>query len=206
MNKLVILDAGHGINTPGKRSPLYPLHSSPRLPVLEWQLNIAIVTAMYKILTSKKIAVEFSSTNVLDQPLQDRIIKIKNLVKQNAGANIVVVSVHCNAYNTDAEFSSPNGIEFLYSTKIVQNERLARHISAGFDGTYLGNNKAYKNRGLRERSGLYLLNASPVPTVLVEAGFMTSFAELQQLLDYHYQVYIANTIIEGVLSYYDSLQ
>lgn len=203
MNKLVILDAGHGINTPGKRSPLF---GSPRVPVLEWQLNIAIVTALYKVLHLKGIAVEFSSTDIIDKSLKDRMATVNKIIKANNNSKILLVSIHCNAFGDGEQFTYPEGIEFLYSTKTIQNERLARHISACFDGVYLDAPNTYKNRGLRERNGLYLLNSSSVPTVMIEAGFMTCRMELERLLNYKFQVYLADKITEGILSYYGSLQ
>jgi len=203
MNKVVILDAGHGINTPGKRSPLYGV---PRLPVLEWQLNIAIVTALYKILPLKGVEVVFSSTDIFDKALQDRAATVKKIVKDNLDATVLLISIHCNAFGTDEKFTLPSGIEFLYCSKSVQNERLARHISAGFDGVYSDMPNQYKNRGLRERNGLFLLKHSPVPSVMIEAGFMTCLSELELLLEYKYQVYLANKITEGILSYYGSLE
>ena len=79
-----------------------------------------------------------------------------------AGAHDLDVSVHFNAYQTT---SKPMGTECLYVTQ----EELSKKVA----GAIAGAGKLI-NRGPKYRDGLYFLNKTKMPSILIEVAFVDS--------------------------------
>ena len=62
----------------------------------------------------------------------------------------------------------------------------------------LGNTK----RLAKQKGDVYILNHSPVPTALVEVGFLSNPAEAELLSKPEYQKKVAASIYLGILQYY----
>ena len=59
-----------------------------------------------------------------------------------------------------------------------------------------------KNRGVKERPDLAVLNSTKMPAVLVEVGFISNTSEKNLLVTDSYQSKIAGAIEDGILKYY----
>ena len=64
----ILLDAGHGINTPGKRSPLWPDGSQ----LLEFEFNRDIVRRVASELSRMHLHYEIITPEINDIPLLER--------------------------------------------------------------------------------------------------------------------------------------
>jgi N-acetylmuramoyl-L-alanine amidase len=88
------------------------------------------------------------------------------------------------------------GIETLYKSETGKALATPVHsalISATGD----------RDRGLKHRSDLYVLNATNMPAIMVEAGFI-SHPETEEKLDTpEYKSLLAAAIVEGIASYLD---
>ena len=47
----------------------------------------------------------------------------------------------------------------------------------------------------------YLLKKTEIPTVIVECGFLSNYAEAQKLITDEYQQKVAEAVAEGILQY-----
>lgn len=201
--QIVILDAGHGINTPGKRTPKFKYGTNDILTyILEYEINIAYVLELQKILSVYSIETALTSNELTDKSLANRMKSVRQIVNDNKSAEAIFVSIHANAFGNGVVFTNPNGIEFLYSPKMLDNQILANQICDKFNGRFLDDRSAYKNRGLKKRTDLYVLNNSPVASCLVEVGFMTNKQELDLLLDAEYRNTMCLNIANGILQYF----
>jgi N-acetylmuramoyl-L-alanine amidase len=177
----IMLDAGHGINTPGKRTPD---------GMREFEFNSAIAEI------AKKLLLEYENTQVIfahdptgkvDVSLADRVAKANN-EKVDA-----VVSIHANAYGDD--WNEANGIEtFISDDRMPFNElELASHIQ-----NHLICETGRRNRGVK-RGNLYMTKVSNmIPSVLVECGFMTNKEEAALLKTDSYREKCAQAIVNGL--------
>jgi N-acetylmuramoyl-L-alanine amidase len=92
MNKLfVLLDAGHGESTPGKRSPDGTIR--------EYKYNRQLVDAIYdKLNTIHGIQPIKIVPELQDIPLKTRVQRINKYVRQcGEGSHCIMISVHLNA-------------------------------------------------------------------------------------------------------------
>lgn len=94
MNKfkgVVILDAGHGMTTPGKCSPVWEDGSQ----LFEWKFNRRVVDFLRKMLEDTDIPVYFTHHMYQDTPLGERVRKANAMHKMFPQS--FLVSVHANA-------------------------------------------------------------------------------------------------------------
>lgn len=203
--RLIILDAGHGIDTSGKRTPLFRYENSEYpICVTEWELNIAVLLDLVKMFELSGVEAEFTSNILTDKSLATRIVTVADIANKNAGKDVALLSIHHNAFGNCVDFNHASGAEFLYSPKNGENHNLAKSISDKFTGRFKANPIAYKNRGVKVRKDLYLLNNSIVPACLVEVGFMTNRVELTNLLNHEYRHFMSSNICNGVIAYFKS--
>ena len=160
----VAIDAGHGSNTAGKRTP-----DGWR----EHWINVACASfcdTALKRCGINTVKVAWDDTNAKDD--EDVALSTRQkIVKANHCQ--VCVSFHANAYGNG--WNDANGVETLISNKYPADSlTLAKLVQA-----YLIQGTKQKNRGVKTQS-LAMCNCNAMGTkaaVLVEIGFMTNKAE-----------------------------
>lgn len=160
----IVLDAGHGINTPGKRSP-----ADER----EWSFNDAVLRACAAHLRTyigvSILRVDDASGRT-DVPLQTRVNRA------NAWGADIYVSIHHNA-NT-ARWGSWGGVEtFVYPTASKASVALANAVQPRIVSAM-----GLRDRGVK-RANLHVLRATNMPAILTEGGFMDSTTDIVAMRD-----------------------
>lgn len=164
----VAVDAGHGLNTAGKRTP-----DGER----EWSFNNAVVLALIaelKRYENVEVLRLDDPTGKTDVPLTERTRKAKAW-----GAN-VIISVHHNA-NT-SKWGAWGGVETLvHQSADKVSLALAESVQPAIVAAM-----CLRNRGVKRRSDLHILNAGKtygIPAILTEGGFMDSTTDIGALRD-----------------------
>ena len=91
--KLIILDNGHGQETKGKRSPVWPDGTQ----LLEWEYNRKVVDAVYGRLMAAGISCVKLVPEKTDTPLSERVRRANGIAAMNSISQVLLVSVHVNA-------------------------------------------------------------------------------------------------------------
>lgn len=100
------------------------------------------------------------------------------------------ISIHLNA----ATNKSASGVETLRYPKVgTRTKNLAKNVQ-----TELIAALGWKDRGVKERSNLYVLKHTVASAVLVECGFISNNAECEKLFNSKWQDKIAAAIVKGV--------
>ena len=180
---LVILDNGHGINTPGKRSPIW----SNNTQLFEWKFNRNIVDYIIKYLEVANISYCKLVEEDKDISLQERVNRANSVYYKTKDAYAVyLVSIHGNA----AENSNANGVEVWTSKGQTKSDRIAVHFYNQLK------NLGWKMRPtnqlkLDREEDFYILKNTICPAVLTENGFYTNEVECAKMNDYYWQKQIA---------------
>lgn len=166
----IALDAGHGMDTPGRRC----LKSIDKNETREWWLNDRICDKVEKKLASydgySLLRVD-DTTGKIDVTLEDRVRRANEF-----GANIYV-SVH---HNAGINGGKGGGIIALVYTNASQTSKEYRNIiyDALIAETGL---KGNRSTPLGEQN-LYVCRKTTMPAVLVECGFMDSTTDVPIIL------------------------
>lgn len=164
MNITVLIDNGHGINTPGKCSPIW----SDGTQLFEWQYNRIIARRVKAELEKIGVKCELIVPEEVDISLWERVKRINAY-----SGRCIVVSIHCNA----AGSIQANGWECWTTTRKNNSDKLAECFLDNFKDVFPDK----KNRGAKEKH-FTILNGSKFPIVLTENFFMTNEEECKWML------------------------
>ncbi|AOV06556.1 N-acetylmuramoyl-L-alanine amidase [Sporosarcina ureilytica] len=116
-------------------------------------------------------------------------LKLRESIAINENPD-VFISVHVNAI-PDSKWRGAQ--VFYHEGGHPDGEFLAKAIQSSFQS-----NLQNTDREALAISGVYLLKKSPVPSVLVETGFISNAEEKALLVDPKYQSKVADAILEGI--------
>lgn len=192
MKYKVAIDAGHGSNTAGKRTPDgYREH---------W-VNVKCAGYFYEAMkrcgleTLKVAWNDADATDDVDVPLTARQRQIKNAKCD------ISVSWHANAYGDGKSYNSGQGIETLIHnnpSRAGDSGSLARKVQ---DKLILGTRQ--KNRGVKTQA-LSMCNCPAMGTkasILIEIGFMTNEYEAGLIKSDAFCLECAEEAAQGVCEY-----
>lgn len=190
----IYIDDGHGVDTPGKRTPD---------GVRENLFNRPTAVKLDKLARELGFTTTLVAPELHDVPLETRVERVKrNFEKlkekypdQDPENLAVFISIHYNAQ--DEEWGgTQGGVETYYYPGSTRGEKLAALIQQELiKGT------PQRNRGIKT-ANFYVLRKTPVPAVLVEAGFMDYKPEADLMTDDNFQEEVASEILAGVCKYY----
>jgi N-acetylmuramoyl-L-alanine amidase len=179
----IMLDAGHGPDTPGKRSPN---------GFKEFSFTSAAADFVREILQSyQNVGVYFAHSKEEDVPLSVRTAKANRL------GTDCYVSIHANAAGDDQGWNQANGIEsFVYLSKPREALALAVSIQRS-----LIQATGLSDRGVKS-ADFHVLRETNMTAVLVECGFYTNKKEERLLCSASYQRLCAQAIVHGLANVY----
>ncbi|MCU6709372.1 N-acetylmuramoyl-L-alanine amidase [Paenibacillus sp. J5C_2022] len=183
-NLRIAIDAGHGLNTAGKRCP----DDSMR----EFHFNSVVARYVSEELAKYEgVTVRFmhDETGRRDVPLSERVSTANDW-----GAD-TYVSIHANAYGSS--WNDANGIETFTS---VGASATSRKLAAAVQ------KELVELTGRRDRSvkraDFYVLYRTKMPAILVESGFMSNREEAALLKSDGYRRKVAAAIVKGLADTY----
>lgn len=110
----VLIDNGHGENTPGKRSPDGRLR--------EWAYTRKIADRVIAGLRTKGIDAERIVKEMVDIPLSVRCRRA-NTIYRESGGNAILVSIHCNAAGVGSDWLPAHGWSVFISDNASTNSK-----------------------------------------------------------------------------------
>lgn len=186
---VVVVDAGHGGNDPGKVAVNGSLEKDINLAIakrLAWYLEQADVTV---IMTRDSDSGLYSPT---DSRKKTSDMQKRCQIMNESKADLAV-SIHQNSYHDEEIF----GGQVFYYADSAPGKRLAERIQKRFDYVLGAENR----RQPKANESYYLLLHAECPAVIVECGFLSNWREASLLGDEEYQDRMAYTIHMGILEY-----
>lgn len=188
-SKLVILDAGHGGNDPGKISVD---------GTQEKDLNLEIARKLKELLEQQDI--EVIMTREEDQGLYDENASNKKAQDMKRRCELInkeqpacVVSIHQNSYHEE----SIHGAQVFYYGTSKESQILAELIQEELIRFVDPEN----HRQAKANDTYYLLKKTEAPVVICECGFLSNWEENGKLKDEGYQDQLVWAIHMGVMRY-----
>lgn len=184
----IIIDPGHGGRDPGKVGTA---------GTLEKDINLQIALYLKEILESQDIKVIMTRTEDQDLSKASTNFKISDMKERVALMKEVnadlVISIHQNSYTSPEVY----GAQCFYRTNSLDGKELASTLQ----NQIIASTNQTKIRTIKNNDDYYLLKHSPIPTVIVECGFLSNPEEEKLLLTEEYQRKMAWAIHLGILQY-----
>ena len=192
----IVLDNGHGLDTPGKRSP-----------------DGTLIEAIYTRQLVKDLALElekhghtvhFLVPESEDIPLNVRVKRINAICQAEGIKNTILISIHLNAAGDGSKWLNATGWSCYTCKGETASDRLATCL-------YNAAQRILKDQVVRTdyaRDGdpdweenFYILRHSLCPAVLTENFFMDSQSDFKYLQSRTGKQKLVNTHVEGILEW-----
>ena len=191
-SRLVIIDAGHGGDDPGKIGVD---------GVQEKDLNLKMALALRDLLEQQDVEVLMTREDaggLYDERTSNK--KVQDMRRRceliNREKPACVVSIHQNSYHEE----SIHGAQVFYYKTSKESGELAKILQKELARVVEPTN----HRQAKANDTYYLLKKTEAPTVIVECGFLSNWDECAKLQNEEYQAKLVWAIQMGVLEYLNS--
>ena len=176
---ILVLDAGHGLTTPGKQT----MNGKYGI-IKEWELNNKVLLYIMEYLKDYVITIYRT-----DDPTGKTDIDLLERVKRcNTYGAVLFISIHHNA-------GGGTGIEVYWHTKGTQEDKKIAEIVA----PKLAASTGMKNRGVKQEAWTVL--TCQATAILVEGGFMDTTSDYEYMCTEKGQRAYAKAIADSVIQY-----
>ena len=192
---LILIDPGHGIDTPGKRSPDGKF--------LEYLWNRQIADLLLDRFMIMGIDASLVVTETNDISLATRVQRVNRLCSKVGVSNVILLSIHSNAAGDGSKWMSAQGWSCYTSKGETKSDVIAECLYDAFEAEF-AEKKIRKDMSDGDRDweeNFYVLTKSKCPAVLLENFFYDNREECAWLLKDETKERIADTIVKGIVQY-----
>lgn len=171
---IILIDNGHGIDTPGKRSP------DGRFREYLWTREVAAI--LLDILADDGFDVRLVVPETNDIALRTRCARVNRIVKEEGPA--VLLSIHANAAGDGSRWMNGRGFSVYTSPGRTDADRFATMIDKSMRAEFPGARfRADTSDGdVDYEARFYILTHTNCPAVLAECWFYDNIEECCWLL------------------------
>lgn len=194
----ILIDNGHGVNTPGKCSP------DKTLREYAWARDIA--QRIVAELKSRGYDAQRIVTEQTDISLTERVRRVNNICKQYGAKNCLLVSVHINAAGADGKWHDASG----WSGWVAPNASANSKALASLLYDEAAKRRLQGNRSVpTERywvGNFTIIKRTNCPAVLTENLFQDNKTEVAYLLSEDGKQHITQLHVDGIINYINRLK
>lgn len=195
---IIILDAGHGMDTEGKRSPDGSL--------LEYKYCREIRDMICDKLEWMGYTVVYTTFSEYDVSLSNRCRVVNQFCDSFGNKNCLLVSIHCNASGFGSKWMNASGWSVYLSNNASNNSKiLAECLFDAADKYQLKTRKPSPNQKYWTQN-LAMCRDTKCPAVLTENLFQDNKKDVEFLLSEKGKEIITNIHVEGIINYINKLQ
>ena len=190
----ILIDNGHGENTPGKRSPDGKFR--------EYLYAREVAVAIERRLLMQGYDVELITRETIDVPLEERARRVNEICGRVGAGNVVLVSIHCNA-SKNGEWGKARGWSAYTSKGKTKSDELATmlYVEAAKNFTGQTIRKEFSDGDPDWEEGFYILRKTKCPAVLTENFFMDNEQDLAYILSKEGYEAVVTTHVDAIKKY-----
>lgn len=191
----ILIDPGHGIDTPGKRSPdgLF----------LEYLWNRQVADLILEGLLSAGVDASLIVTETNDVSLRNRVNRVNTICNRLGASNVLLVSIHANAAGNGSAWMNAKGWSCYTSKGKTKSDQVAECLYDAFEEEFQ-DRKIRKDMSDGDRDweeNFYVLQKSNCPAVLLENFFYDNREECAWMLQEETKKRIASAAVKGIIKY-----
>ena len=188
----ILLDPGHGLNTPGKRSPDGTF--------LEAAYNREIAQLTLSQLQANGHDAQLLVPETEDIPLKERVRRVNAHCTALGKTNVILISIHVNAAGDGTQWMNATGWSIYTSKGQTASDKLADCLYESAINNFPGQKIRIDllDNDPDWEENFYILRHTHCPAVLIENFFMDNKKDLAYLLSQEGRRAIVETIIDGI--------
>jgi len=195
----VLVDNGHGVNTPGKRSPDGRFR--------EYAYNRIIAGAIVQHLKYRGYDAELLVPEDYDVSLRARVDRVNSCCRRLGKKNVILISVHVNAAGKGDKWYEATGWCCYTSRGQTESDKLANFLYSAAELHLPGHRirKDYSDGDPDWESDFAVLKKTACPACLSENGFMDCEQSLQFLESDEGKRAIVALHVTGIVNYLNAV-
>lgn len=193
----ILIDNGHGSNTPGKRSP--------NGSILEYKYTREIAQRVVDELNARGYDAERLVTEEYDVSLGERCRRVNAKCKAHGSHNVLLVSIHNNAAGAGGWMNARGWSAYTTKGRTL-SDTLADFLYKAAEANLIGQKirKDAQDGDPDWEENFYILRNTLCAAVLTENFFMDSREDLAYLLSEAGKSAIVKTHVDGIIAYIKS--
>ena len=191
----ILIDPGHGIDTPGKRSPDGLFR--------EYLWNRQVADLILEGLVSAGVDASLVVTETNDVTLRNRVNRVNTICNRVGASNVLLVSIHANAAGNGSAWMNARGWSCYTSKGKTKSDQVAECLYDAFEEEF-HDRKIRKDMSDGDRDweeNFYVLQKSKCPAVLLENFFYDNRKECAWMLQEETKRRIASAAVKGIIKY-----
>lgn len=191
----ILIDPGHGIDTPGKRSPDGLFR--------EYLWNRQVADLILEGLLSAGVDASLVVTETNDVSLRNRVNRVNTICNRLGASNVLLVSIHANAAGNGSAWMNARGWSCYTSKGKTKSDQVAECLYDAFEEEFQ-DRKIRKDMSDGDRDweeNFYVLQKSNCPAVLLENFFYDNREECAWMLQEETKKRIASAAVKGIIKY-----
>lgn len=191
----ILIDPGHGIDTPGKRSPDGLFR--------EYLWNRQVADLILEGLVSAGVDASLVVTETNDVTLRNRVNRVNTICNRVGASNVLLVSIHANAAGNGSAWMNARGWSCYTSKRKTKSDQVAECLYDAFEEEFQ-DRKIRKDMSDGDRDweeNFYVLQKSKCPAVLLENFFYDNREECAWMLQEETKKRIASAAVKGIIKY-----
>ena len=194
----ILIDNGHGLNTPGKRSPDGKFR--------EYAYNREITKRIVADLIDRGYDAELLVPEDNDISLEERVRRVNALCSAHGKSNVILVSIHVNAAGNGSKWTNATGWSVYTCKGQTTSDKLAECLCDAAIKNFPGKRirTDYSDGDSDWEENFYILRHTLCLAVLTENFFMDNKSDLEYLQSRAGKQAIIDTHVEGIIEYLSS--
>lgn len=190
---IVLLDNGHGAETPGKRSPDGRLQEYAYARGIARRVENALDTAGVEC---RRITPEEHDVN-----LNERVRRVNEICREYGKENVLLVSIHCNAAGNGASWMTARGWSAYVSLNASEDSKELA-VSLFKEAENLGAKvRKYSSKAPYWPLDLAICRDTMCPAVLTENFFQDNRKDVELLLSESGKRLVTDIHVKGIMEY-----
>lgn len=191
-NITILIDNGHGINTPGKRSP------DGRLREYSWCREIA--TRLVEALKKEGYNAERIVTEETDISLSERVKRVNNICSKKGTKNCILISIHINAASSGQWSNATGWSDWVAPNASANSKKLGALLYDEAAARGLKGNRSVP--ASKNWTGNFtIIKKTNCPAVLTENLFQDNKENVEYLLSEKGKQTIVDLHVAGIVKY-----
>lgn len=199
----ILIDNGHGNNTPGKRSPYSACGALPQLDYYEYKWAREMAVMIVDELVKLGYDAERIVTEETDITLGERVRRVNKVCDKYGKNNVILISIHSNAAGSGANWTTARGWSAYTTRGNTKSDMLCEYLyeeaAKNFKGMTIRTDKTDGDSDIE--ADFYVIKNTKCPAVLSENFFHDNAEDVRFLLSQEGKEKIMRTHVDGIINY-----
>ena len=186
---VIVIDAGHGGNDPGKVGVSGVLEKDINLEIALKLQERLVQNGIYVVMT-RSSDMGLYSENAQNKKREDMAARVRIIAEAEPD---FALSIHQNSFPSE----NCKGAQMFYYKDSPESKHLAETLQSKFPEVLQDGNQ----RQAKANTDYYLLRKTTCPMVIAECGFLSNASEEALLADSAYQEKVVEALYQGIQQY-----